>query len=352
MFLVLLATSVVAAAWPLPPTSRVFGWQALPLLAAYLGLGIVALASAPDPKIDVYVFQRDASAALLAGGNPYALTFPNIYENDAFYGPGVVDGGRVRYGFPYPPLSLLLVVPAWALAGDPRLAQLVALVGAAALVARLRPGRTGALAAAVLLLSPRSLFVLTQAWTEPFAILLLALLVLARERRPRLAPLAAGLLFVIKQYVVILLPLARFLAPRDRRDTLRFAAQGVAAGALVSVPIALWSPGDFWRSAVLWQLVQPPRYDALSYSALLMRVGVDLPVIVPFVAAGALALVAVRRLPEGGTPFAAGAALVLWGFFVFSKQAFCNYYFLVIGAAVLAALGPAPGVRNASSIST
>src|SRR5690242_4496344 len=76
------------------------------------------------PEIDVLTFQRDAARALLAGSNPYALTFPDPYYGKPlhFYGEGLAAGGRLLFGFPYPPLSLLLVLPA-SLAGDVRYAH-------------------------------------------------------------------------------------------------------------------------------------------------------------------------------------------------------------------------------------
>jgi len=59
------------------------------------------------------------------------------------------------------------------------------------------------------------------------------------------------------------------------------------------------------------------------------------PTWLAFVAATVGAALAVWRGAHSPTGFAAGAALILFGFFAFNKQAFCNYYFLVIGACAL-----------------
>jgi hypothetical protein len=48
------------------------------------------------------------------------------------------------------------------------------------------------------------------------------------------------------------------------------------------------------------------------------------------VAAAASAL-ALWRLPRTPAGFAMANALTFMGFFAFNKQAFCNYYFFVIG---------------------
>ena len=70
------------------------------------------------------MFQRSSIAALQRGANPYELTFPNIYDNASFYGPGLSVDGQLQFGFPYLPLSLLLAVPGQVLTGDHRYSQL------------------------------------------------------------------------------------------------------------------------------------------------------------------------------------------------------------------------------------
>jgi hypothetical protein len=42
--------------------------------------------------------------------------------------------------------------------------------------------------------------------------------------------------------------------------------------------------------------------------------------------------VALWRLPRTPAGFGVAIGLTFWAFFVFNKQAFCNYYFFVIGA--------------------
>ena len=186
----------------------------LPLLATHLALGIwtIRVQPQPWPMIDVYMFQRDSVAALLAGVDPYAITFPNPYTNGAYYGPGMVVDGRLMFGFVYPPLSVFLsVLGQWA-GGDVRYAQLGAMTLAAAFMAYTRRGRLGGLAAALFLFTPRNLFVLEQSWTEPFVVLFLAATVWCAARHPRVAPYVLGLFLAVKQYAVLALPLALLIA--------------------------------------------------------------------------------------------------------------------------------------------
>ena len=115
------------------------------LLLTHLSLGVWIIRAAPMPRVDVQVFQRDAAAALLDGRNPYAMTFPDVYHGrlPALYGPGLAADGRLNFGYPYPPLSLLLALPGHLL-GDFRYAHLLALTAAGGLIAYARQaGRKG-----------------------------------------------------------------------------------------------------------------------------------------------------------------------------------------------------------------
>ena len=58
-----------------------------------------------DPRIDVFMFQANASWALTHGLNPYTFRYPSMYPpGTPYYGPGVVDAnGILTVGFPYPP---------------------------------------------------------------------------------------------------------------------------------------------------------------------------------------------------------------------------------------------------------
>lgn len=309
------------------------------LLVTHLVLGFWLIKASPAPFIDVYVFQRDSSAALLHGSNPYAITFPDIYGNSVFYGPGLSVNGRLTFGFPYPPLSLLLAVVGHVFGGDHRYSQLFAMAGAAALMAYARPGRLGALAAAVYLFTPRVFFVLEQAWTEPYIVLLLAAVVFCACRRPRALPYVFGLFIAVKQYLVLAVPLSLLLLPRpwSVRATWDFLWRAGAVALAVSLPLIVINVPAFFHSAVELQFHQPFRPDALSYLVKMAQEGEPPPTgsgsLLAAFLLGALALWRAPRTPSG---FAAAVALVFIGFFAFNKQAFCNYYFFVVGALCVA----------------
>jgi hypothetical protein len=59
----------------------------------------VALLRSSPAHIDVEIYLREGSEALLHGHNPYAISIPNIYSPQLakqFYSPGVLINGRVQ----------------------------------------------------------------------------------------------------------------------------------------------------------------------------------------------------------------------------------------------------------------
>ena len=153
------------------------------LLVTFAALGVWMIRSSPDPQIDVITVHRAAIDALAHGRSPYSVTFENIYANNEFYTPEVVEGGQVLFGLPYPPLSLLMAIPGQALLGDIRFAELGALVLGATLIAYATSSRVSMLAAATVLFTPRVFFVVEQGWTESFAVCWLGATVYALRRR-------------------------------------------------------------------------------------------------------------------------------------------------------------------------
>ena len=315
------------------------------LVLTQLLLGIWMVHSSPHPHIDVWVFQQNAAQELLNGHNPYAMTFPDIYHStlpgypQEVYGKGLVANDRVQFGFPYPPVSLLLATIGYAIAHDHRYAQAVAVALSGLLIGYSRPGLIAKLAAALLLFSPRVFFVLGRAWTEPFTIMLLALTIFLACHQSRLLPLALGLLIATKQYMILALPISFFLLPADWRwrDWIDLLWKTLLVACIVTLPLALWDWHAFWKSTVRVQQLAPFRWDAISY---LVWYGFRGHLVTePFTAAfwssfAALAALglALWRAPRTAAGFAASLAFISLAFFSFNKQAFCNYYFFVIGA--------------------
>jgi hypothetical protein len=348
-------------------TSAAAGWL---LVIAYVAAGLVVLRTVPQPGVDVCTFQREAADALLTGRNPYVITFADPYgPGRGFYGDGLTRDGRTTFGYPYPPLPLLLSLPGHLL-GDFRLSMLAATALAGLLLLHARPrSALGVPAVAMLLFTPRGFFVLEAGWIEPVVILALAFTIFvtcrlgpvtsrAQTARHRLAPeagdapgakragvtgqssgsfwvaVAAGLLLATKQYMVLALPLLMLLPLcGGARARWKMLAMSLAIAALMTLPPALPDWQAFVRSVVTLQFHQPFRPDALSFLVpIAAATGQTPPTWIAFAAAGGVVALCLWRAPRTPSGFALSVAAVFFAFFAFNKQAFCNYYHFVVAA--------------------
>jgi hypothetical protein len=316
-----------------PPLGR---FAALLFLFSFTCAGLWLLRVDTNPQIDVHVFHRDSTAALLHGQNPYAQTFPDIYGGDSSsraYSPETAARGRTLFGYPYLPLTLLLSTLAQWLYHDYRLAHLLSLTFAAALMIYSRCSSRAFLAAALFLLTPRIFFVLELGYIEPYSILFFAAVIFAACRAPRFVDFLFGLFLASKQYIMIAIPLG-LLFHSTRKSRLRFLLVSCLTAAAITLPFFLWDPSAFIHSAVTLQFHQPFRTDALSYQAWLNRTfgRTFFPSLTGFAAAAIIATLAYFRAPRTPAGIAGAIALEFFAFFAFNKQAFANYYLFVIGA--------------------
>ncbi len=366
-FVALLIPAAIAAA-SLVPAMFCIGncWRraqqiAFPiLLGLHLALGWWVVNAIPFTVMDVYLFHTDAAEALLRSENPYAITFPDLSAGtSAHYGPELQADGRLLFGFPYPPLSLLMAVPGQLLGNDVRYAHAVATTLAGALVFYGARNRLAAALAATMLLSPLTFEMIKQSWTEPFALLLLAVVLWCATRARWATPMALGLLLVIKQYMLPAAALSPLLIPRPWtiKRMWRWAWQAALAAAVVTLPLALADWGAFFHSTVEFHLRQPYRADSLSFPALFTRLTGIVPptAIVTFVIFGLAQTLAVWRGAKTASGFSAAAGFCLLVFVSVGQQAFANYYYLIIGAFTSAIAfaqveRPIPGACQAANL--
>lgn len=290
---------------------------------------------------DVQAFEIEAAQALLAGRNPYSLHMPNVIGADLPYYPaGATDKkGRLPFGYPYLPLSLLFILPAHLL-GDFRFAHVLALTGTAFFLAYARPSVTSQLAATVFGLFPCALLVLVMSWIEPVLLFFLGATLFCALRAPRWLPLALGCLVASKQYTVFLLVLLPLLVP-DNVTRRRVLWQALGVAALLTLPLALWDAESFYRSVIATQFKQPFRDDALSYLVAIRRLGgPTLTPLLAFVSMIGVLWWGATRAQRGAAQWCGIGALAYLGFFAFNKQAFVNYYFWAF-ALLLAAVAVA-----------
>jgi len=342
----ILVTAIVIVGSSLLSQGPWVGKRGLLILGVlHFALGCWTVALSPRPLIDVWLFHQDSAAAILHGINPYSITFQNMYLNrdgspSIFYSLDVQQDGRVMFGFPYPPLSMWMYLPSYILTGESRYAHALAMTLSGVLVATLSTGRLGKAAGVLLLTAPGTWQVISCAWTEPFLLLTLVLVAVAAIRWPALLPVALGLFLGMKQYTVIFLPLVFLLLPRPLcwRTSARFLGLMVFTGAIVSLPLALWDWQAFWHSVVTIQVLQPFRYDAMSFLALIANAYPNDPPPaswIPFALLVPTWVVLLWRLPRNISGFVLGVVGTMIVFLFTNRQAFMNYHSLAAGGMLL-----------------
>jgi hypothetical protein len=318
--------------------SQPLGRWRLPLLfLCFLLLGVWMIQASPNPIIDVDVVQRESATALLRGQNPFAITFKNIYGHTAFSGKNSTNE-VLNAGFPYPPWSLLLIVPAQALFSDYRYAHMLAILGSAILMAASGRNRISEAIATTFLFTPKVFFVIEQGWTDPLLLLAFSSVCFLANRRPHLVPYALGLAFGLKQYAV-LSALFSWLLPKPLtwRIVGTSAAKALLVFALAIVPFLAWNSHALIFSAILNHLGFAPRPDALSFTVWLGLHFDDRFSWLNLATLAAAIALAAWRTPRNAAGFAAALALLFFVFFSFGGHAFCNHYYFVTGLTALAA---------------
>lgn len=313
------------------------GKAALPVwLGSFFVLGAWLISRSPAPSIDVFSWTNYAVENLLKGNNPWLINYPNPYGHTLWYAPGMADSQWVYSGYGYPPASFLISAMGYAF-GDMRWANVSCLAIAATCFFFIR-GRFGAIAAVLLLTTPRVLFVLEQAWTDVYIIGLLGLVIWAALKWPKATPYFLGVMFATKQYMVFVAPIALLLCPPEwtLKQKAIFLAKALGTAAVLTlIPFGVTDPVKLIKSITVSG--HPFRTESLSFLAQtavngvpVWPVWIQLPLLIP-----AYALIW-WRAPRGPVGFAMGMALLMSVFFSFSKHAFCNHHFLALGCACAA----------------
>jgi len=322
-------------------------WLILAGLLLFHGATAVVICKHWLPVIDTYTFQREACKNLLHGIDPFGATQADIYGSRYnFYGPGMVVNGRVQVGFQYPPLTLFWVLPGYLL-GDIRYSYIFAVMISAGLLFPMVPNWRSLSMVAILLLNPLTCFVEIMCWTEPLVLMTLSATLYAAVKKRWWLPIALGLFLASKQYNVLALPFLAGLVQPFRWPTYRkLVGRALLVVAATVLPFALWNFRGLWRDLVLFHLAQPFRPQSLSFA-------VPYPV---FLKIGPLLLLvfivwATMQRMRSAAMFAANYAVSLLLLFSTSKQAFCNYYFLIaqaflLGVAALPSLSLRPRIRR------
>jgi len=294
-------------------------------VAAGFALRLAMPVVSPSPVIDVFAQFQESAQHLLDGLNPYTVPFSDVYR-------GARDYGYRTFGYAYLPANILPQTVSYWLTGDIRYGCIAAeAIVAVALyrTARPAPGRLAPMLVVLLFLfHPRGLYVIEQAWTEPFIAGAFALFLWLRDRTPAsLWPAAAyGYMLSLKQYLVYFV-LHLFMIERRPKAL----AAAAATGFLTLVPFLVWNPASLFTYGVMFQLETPFRPDGLTVVALLYRLfgftaGKWLAALVGL---GVGVYTYWRFIALGLPGYLLAVTLTTYAIFLFGSQAFCNYYYLV-----------------------
>ena len=313
----------------------------LALAAGVLGFALYLAAQllrTPSPVMDVWTITTEAAEAFLAGKNPYRLFYTDVYEKAGMPGYGY------EMRFIYLPGHLLHAALPAAFGLDIRWVSLVAIAGGLGLFAWIvecnssRMLRVGAGTAVIIFwVHGGQPYLLEQSWPEAMLLVYLCLALWAWSSRPRIACIALVLALSLKQTTWFFAPFLIALLVAERRwGVIAVVAGGVA---LIVSPFFFWDPHAFFENVVLDLLQKSPRPNALSWaSVVLRRVPSAFALItalsyVVYFAALAMLINRLRKRPreEWLAETEKWMIVGVFGFFLFLKQAFFNYYYLVSG---------------------
>lgn len=317
--------------WPEPRAARHLRFVFIAACITFAGVDTYR--TSPTPRIDVWTVQQQGASFFMEGKNP----FQEVHAGDT--------GPRTANDVPYvyPPMQLYWTALSWKLTNDVRFAILAAAIllgfsvraigtrfGAKTLPAILEDAP-----ALFIWFTPKFFFILEQAWVDPVQIFWCSALILAAAfNRPWATAVLVGLVVGAKQTMLLFAGLIGL----GLRFNLR---QWVLAGSVSLATFLPWMIWDFkaWKfSNFDFLSALPVRPDALTYITWVRRkFNVEIPYLIAFPAAFALAGLAAWRLRKGLGPLTMAAVASMTVLFVFNKWAFANYYFTLLGLSCIAA---------------
>jgi hypothetical protein len=295
-------------------------------------LGLWMLHSSPRPVIDVWPLHQQGAVLFLGGHSVYAPG--SVHALDTF------TRQRIIGEYSYPPLNIVMTSLGYLVRQETRDAQWLSMMITAVLVraiaikvsvssaasrsARSVEGLPDALLTCMLF-HPRALYVLEQAWGEPLALPLLAGCVLAFvHEKNKTAAILLGLLCALKQYFILYLPALMLLRGAWQTNL----SLSMLTLALTYLPFVLFTREGMWAALVLHHVHNPFRPDSLSIPAFLSSAKIFVPTwLGPLLALASFWLL--RLVRRGVAELVLASSVTLFCFFLFGRQAFANYYYLL-----------------------
>lgn len=320
----------------------------------FFSLGILIrftyLVAIPLPHIDVYSIILNGVKGLSNGVNPYQMMFPKMYKD------------VVPDYFSYFPGVLIFFAPFVLIFGDPRVG-IIFLEAFFVLILRklLTNGNKANKFSMVrsfyiplmLFFHPFFLLMVTQCYFEIvvlFFILLLFLLIVKKKQWVLIA-FVLSLAMYFKQHMMIM-PI--FLSKIVKK---RVCVIAYVLLTLLIAPFFLWSPKDFISDVLVGDssshsaeyFLNPTRHDGLTLNSFLYDAfRIDVSPIILIIFWFLLGIFIYYKIRSSIADVLFGLSLWFFGFFVFNKLAFVNYYYFIDGLLLLTLVAALREGKNAS----
>jgi len=286
----------------------------------------------PNPIIDVWEYARLASRHLINGENPYQFQYPDLYNGKY----------ELTRGYVYWPLSTYLMTVTEYLLQEVR----IALVFSTGLLAFaiyqlggiLNVNKNEKLEAVLLWLAfPVGYFVLEQSWVDgialPFIVLFINALITKKWNQ---AAIYLGLVCSNKQYMVFI-PIFSFiyvLKQTNFKTTIKFTCLTTLVVLLMFSPFLIWDYESLYQKSIKDILVLGHRDDALTWVAYIYKFyGVylkgSLTGSIYIITLASYCLYLFIRKNIQINDLIVSIISMYSVVFLFGKQAFCNYYYLL-----------------------
>lgn len=280
------------------------------------------LVASPSPVIDVFVILKEAPIKLLAGINPYDTTYTYVF-------PDITPDY-----YAYWPASILVQIPFVLAFKDPRVLMILADIGAGLLLF-LIGGKTftASLISLIYLFRPLSLFIIEASWLTPLDFFFVTLIIYAlmKKAHPAIVGILLGILTSVQFFFAILLIFLGKFTSWNKYFLLSF----LTTTAAFVIPFILALPQKFIAQTLLVYLQDPPHRSILVHTSLSLNTiihtlfGFDIPGIIIYALIVFVFAIIFFKQKKDIISAVGGFTLFFFATFIFGRQAFVNYYYLV-----------------------
>lgn len=290
---------------------------------------VMVLFVSPTPHIDVWHYAQMGGELLLNGVNPYSANYPDLYD-------GKYDS---THGFPYWPVATYFFTIGKYF-GDVRISLIIAQCFSLLGIIKLSNSllfKKPMLIILIWMSFPVTYFILEQSWLDGFLIpMIIWSFHYLSEKKLMRSALILGMMCMTKQYMLFYAILSFSYVFRNFgfKRSVEYTAITIFTALVLALPFILWDFQLFYQKTVIDLLNLSYRDDSLSWVAYLLRFYnyrlSPISISLIYMVSTLLLSFWVWRKSRGRINVLISSLIVNYlVVFLFGKQAFCNYYYLV-----------------------